>query len=114
MGSTVRLRDSNDPEDPATGLAWRAALDDTQTPTDVVDLLALAALADGRHRFARHLTVKRLPRDSDLVPLDGVVARRVDTDTYAALLVTGHGWTLRLVRNRAGDGYGWATAETPE
>ena len=76
-------------------LPGRAALDDSDRPIDVVDLLALEPFIVGTQPYARSTALDDVRADAPLVPADGVLARQAVDDTTRAAVATGPGWTLR-------------------
>ena len=76
-------------------LPGRAALDDSDRPIDVVDLLALDAFVAGTQPFARSTALDDVRADAALLPPGAVLARHAVDDTTRAAVATGPGWTLR-------------------
>jgi hypothetical protein len=72
--------------------------DDCDTPTDVIDALALVPFISGRHPWSRTRRLPRVRPDASLLPA-GVVPVRAAADAgRRAWLAEGDGWTLRAVR----------------
>ncbi len=74
--------------------------DDQDSPTDVIDALALRPFITGEHPFARSTSLQRVRRDATLLPPD-VVPVRTATDTRRrTVLAQGDGWSLLVQRWR--------------
>jgi hypothetical protein len=80
------------------GLPVGMQLDDSDTPCDVIDLLALAAFSSGREPWARTVRLARVRRGATLLPPGARVLRTAVENDRRALLAAGDGWTLRVVR----------------
>jgi Domain of unknown function (DUF5925)/ATPase family associated with various cellular activities (AAA) len=94
----MRVRVEDRAVEPASLLPYALGLDDTDTPADVVDALALAAFTDGRQPYARTVRLERVRADATLLPPGAHVVRAAVEDTRRAELAVGEGWTLRVVR----------------
>jgi hypothetical protein len=82
----------------ASSLPYSLGLDDSDTPADVVDALALAAFTDGRQPYARTRRLERVREDATLLPPGAHVVRSASDEGRRAQLAVGDGWTLRTVR----------------
>jgi hypothetical protein len=82
------------------GLPIALGLDDSDTPCDVIDALALAPFSSGREPCARSVRLNRVRRGATLLPPGATVLRTAVEDGRRSLLATGDGWTLRAVRWR--------------
>lgn len=89
-------------------------LDGTDTPGDVIDVLALQAFASGRQPYARSKRLERVRTDAPLRPDGARVVRSSTDDGRQALLAEGDGWTLRAVRWRGTTGQVEVTAVSDE
>ncbi len=89
-------------------------LDDTDTPCDVIDALALAPFSSGREPWARSVRLSRVRRDATLLPPGATVLRTAVEDGRRSLLASGDGWTLRAVRWRDRAAHVTITAVTDE
>jgi hypothetical protein len=87
--------------EPASLLPYSLGLDDSDTPADVVDALALAAFTDGRQPYARTRRLERVRADATLLPAGAHVVRTAAEEGRCAWLAVGEGWTLRAVRWRS-------------
>jgi Domain of unknown function (DUF5925)/ATPase family associated with various cellular activities (AAA) len=84
--------------DPTERLRIVASVDDADSPSDVIDLLGLAAFVSGDQPWARSVRLPRVRRDARLLP-DGVEPQRtVVMSDRQSLLAIGPDWTLRLHR----------------
>lgn len=98
------------------GLPAALTLDDTDTPSDVVDAMVLTPFVRGEQPWARteHLDHMRELADPDgegpQLPEGGQVVRASESPGVSALLAVGPGWTLRAVRWRTGGGQLTVTA----
>ena len=98
--SLTRVRVEEPGVEPATLVPFAVALDDSDTPADVVDALALAAFTDGRQPHARTVRIDRVRTDATLLPPGAHVLRTAAEEGRSAQLAAGDGWTLRSVRWR--------------
>jgi hypothetical protein len=87
----------------ATGTAPEALLpvvltvDDSDSPRDVIDALALTAFVAGHQPHATTRDLSNVRDDATLLPPDVRVLRESASDTERARLAVGDGWTLRVV-----------------
>jgi hypothetical protein len=72
-------------------------LDDSDTPTDASDALALVAFANGSEPWSRTVRLSRVRHSASLLPAGCKPARVARTAYGTSRLVYGDGWTL-LVR----------------
>jgi Domain of unknown function (DUF5925)/ATPase family associated with various cellular activities (AAA) len=84
--------------DSITDLSFVAALDDADTPGDVIDLLALVRFAAGVEPAARTRRLTRLRADAPLLPPGAELLRSSEGDERRGHLARGPGWTLRVRR----------------
>ncbi|SQD96532.1 AAA ATPase [Parafrankia sp. Ea1.12] len=96
------------------GLPFVVALDDSDTPYDVVDALALGPFTKGDQPWARSARIDRLKPGASLLPVDAEVVRTVVEDARDSRLATGDGWTVRAVRWRGGSAEVLVTAVSEE
>lgn len=90
-------------EEPATpALSWVMAVDDSDTPRDIIDALGLAPYLSGEQPHARSLQLEHVKPDAPLCPADGRVLRTSDDEDSRSTLVVGEGWTLRVFRRTNG------------
>jgi hypothetical protein len=88
--------------------------DSTDTPGDVVDVLALQAFASGREPYARSRRLDRVRPDASPLPAGATVLRTARQESREAVLSRGDGWTLLFVRYRGGSGMVDVTAVSDE
>jgi hypothetical protein len=89
-------------------------LDATDTPGDVIDVLALEAFAAGRQPYARSRRLERVRPDAPLRPSGARVLRIAREENRETVLACGDGWTLRSVRWRGASGMVEVTAVSDE
>lgn len=77
---------------------YSIALNDGDTPHDVIDALALGPFTAGTQPYARSAVITRARADAPLMPAGATVARSSTGIGSHAHLVVGDGWTLRAVR----------------
>jgi Domain of unknown function (DUF5925)/ATPase family associated with various cellular activities (AAA) len=90
------------------------AVDDADSPIDVLDMLALTEFASGAQPFARSRQVDRCRAGATLLPAGARVIRAVVQGEDHAHLATGPGWTLRATRWSNGRADVLVTAITEE
>jgi hypothetical protein len=81
--------------DSTTDLPFVAALDDADTPADVIDLVALGPFLAGDQPVARSRRLTRLRDDAPLLPPGAAPVRTATSGHLRAHLARGEGWTLR-------------------
>ena len=113
LARLAAVDDSTSP-DPSCLLPGRIYVDDTDTPCDMVDALALAAFVAGGQPFAKTMRLDAVQADATLLPSDAQVCRSASEPHRVARLATGDGWTLRTVVWRAGSAEVTVTALTEE
>ena len=85
------------------GMPVSGVLDDTDSPHDVIDLLALEEFSAGREPFARTRELENVRPSAGLLPPRARVIRDAQTDHLVSRLAVGPGWTVRAIhwkRNR--------------
>ncbi|RDG33940.1 DUF5925 domain-containing protein [Streptomyces corynorhini] len=89
---------------PQDALPIRLTVDDSDSPSDVVDALFLGRFATGEQPYSHSSTIDRVKPGSTLLPPDASVLRRAHDDDRSATLAEGEGWTLLVSRwNRGAD-----------
>jgi hypothetical protein len=88
--------------DPTEHLRPVATVDDADSPSDVIDLLGLAAFVSGAEPWSRLVRIHRVRREASLLPVGVEPIRTARSTGSTAVLSTGPGWTLRT--NRWKDG----------
>jgi hypothetical protein len=87
----------------ATGTAPEALMpvvlnfDDSDSPRDVIDALALTAFVTGDQPYAKTEDIDYVREDATLLPPGVRVVRQSATETERAQLAVGDGWVLRTV-----------------
>jgi hypothetical protein len=90
------------PEQRPAELPMNIWLDDGDAPVDVIDALALSPFATGAQPWARTASLERVRSDASLMPADGTLVRTArEDDGRESRLVTGEGWTLRVIRYKS-------------
>ncbi|WP_345637621.1 DUF5925 domain-containing protein [Rugosimonospora acidiphila] len=72
-------------------------VDDSDSPRDLIDALALTAFAAGQQPFATTKDLDNVRDDATLLPAGVRTLREAATDRERARLAVGDGWTLRAV-----------------
>jgi hypothetical protein len=81
-----------------TQLPISLVLDDSDTPSDVLDALILSAFTTGTQPFAHTVRLSQVLDEAPLRPKTGELQRVATEDGARTHLVTGEGWTLRATR----------------
>ncbi|MFI6643369.1 DUF5925 domain-containing protein [Streptomyces sp. NPDC050504] len=98
---------------PEAALPIRLNVDDSDSPSDVVDALFLGRFAKGEQPFSHSRTIDRVKSGANLIPSAATVLRAARDDDRSATLAEGDGWTLLVSRwNRGADVT--VTATSPE
>jgi type II secretory pathway predicted ATPase ExeA len=82
---------------PETLLPVILTMDDSDSPRDVIDALALTAFVTGRQPFATTTNLTNVRDDATLLPPGVEVTRESHVAHERARLALGEGWTLRVV-----------------
>ncbi len=88
--------------DPARALPLHMALDDGDSPADVVDALFLGRFASGEQPYSCGATVEKVRSGLTLLPPGALVLRQARKGTRSAVLAEGEGWTILVSRWSAG------------
>ncbi|MBO0517486.1 DUF5925 domain-containing protein [Streptomyces beijiangensis] len=90
--------------DPEAALPIRLNVDDSDSPSDVVDALFLGRFATGEQPYSHSSSIDRVKKGLDLLPSGATVLRAARDDDRSATLAEGDGWTLLISRwNRGAD-----------
>ncbi|MFJ2958834.1 DUF5925 domain-containing protein [Streptomyces sp. NPDC087270] len=90
--------------DPFQSLPVHLRLDDSDSPSDVVDALFLGRFTSGQQPFARSSSLESVKPGLTLLPPDASVLRQARDKDRSALLAEGDGWTVLVSRwNRGAD-----------
>ena len=88
--------------DPARLLPGVINIDDTDTPGDMLDALALAAFVSGSQPYASTTRLDEIRPGVSLLPPGATVLRSVTEPERETVLAGGDGWTIRIVRWHTG------------
>lgn len=77
---------------------YRLNVDDTDSPSDIVDLLAVVAFVEGDQPWARTRGLRRVRSDATLLPPGVEPARHAADGRSRAVLARGDGWTVHARR----------------
>lgn len=83
---------------PQDALPIRLTVDDSDSPSDVVDALFLGRFATGEQPFSHSSTIDRVKPGVPLLPPGATVLRSARDDDRSATLSEGNGWTLLVSR----------------
>ncbi|MFE1381317.1 DUF5925 domain-containing protein [Streptomyces sp. NPDC058740] len=83
---------------PERSLPIRLNVDDSDSPSDVVDALFLGRFATGEQPHALSTTLDRVKPSATLLPGSARLLRAAKDDDRSALLAEGEGWTLLVSR----------------
>ncbi len=82
---------------PESSLPIVVTVDDSDSPRDVIDALALTAFVAGDQPHAASRELANVRDDATLLPPQALVLRTTQTETERAWLAVGEGWTVRSV-----------------
>ncbi|MFB4425592.1 DUF5925 domain-containing protein [Streptomyces sp. QL37] len=89
---------------PESALPIRLNVDDSDSPSDVVDALFLGRFATGEQPYSHSSSLDRVRSGATLLPAGAEVLRSARDDDRSATLAEGDGWTLLISRwNRGAD-----------
>nr|WP_256069635.1 DUF5925 domain-containing protein [Streptomyces sp. DvalAA-14] len=89
---------------PHRALPIHLRLDDSDSPSDVVDALFLGRFTSGEQPFARGASVENVKSGLTLLPPDATMLRQARDKDRSATLAEGDGWTILISRwNRGAD-----------
>jgi Domain of unknown function (DUF5925)/ATPase family associated with various cellular activities (AAA) len=97
----VAVGDAASP-DPACLLPLTVGVDDTDTPGDMLDALALAPFVTGQQPYASTARLGEVRAGTALLPPGATVLRRAAEPDRESCLAAGDGWTIRVVRWHGG------------
>ncbi len=86
------------PADPHDALPIRLHVDDSDSPSDVVDALFLGRFATGEQPHAQSVTIERVKAEATLLPPRATVLRSARDTDRSATLAEGEGWTVLVSR----------------
>lgn len=89
---------------PHEALPIRLNVDDSDSPSDVVDALFLGRFATGEQPYSHAVNIDRVRSGATLLPAHARVLRVARDDDRSATLAEGDGWTMLVSRwNRGAD-----------
>jgi hypothetical protein len=100
--------------DPVRLLPSVINVDDSDTPADVIDALALAPFTSGTEPHAAAARLDEVLPEATLLPPDATVLRTSSSPNCDAVLAAGSGWTIRATRWKNGGAEVSVTAVTAE
>ncbi|MFD4759205.1 DUF5925 domain-containing protein [Streptomyces sp. NPDC058439] len=83
---------------PESALPIRLTVDDSDSPSDVVDALFLGRFATGEQPYSHSSSLDRVKAGATLLPPGAKVLRAARDDDRSATLAEGDGWTLLISR----------------
>ncbi len=83
---------------PEAALPIRLNVDDSDSPSDVVDALFLGRFATGEQPYSHSKSIDRVKPGASLLPPSAKVLRAARDDDRSATLAEGEGWTLLVSR----------------
>jgi Domain of unknown function (DUF5925)/ATPase family associated with various cellular activities (AAA) len=90
--------------DPSVALPIHLRLDDSDSPSDVVDALFLGRFTSGQQPYSRGASLDSVKSGLTLLPPGATVLRQARDKDRSALLAEGDGWTILVSRwNRGAD-----------
>jgi hypothetical protein len=111
----VTADDSDLSSDPAAMLPGVISVNDTQSPADLIDVLALAAFLSGSQPHAITAHLDQVRDKARLLPPDATVLRTAsDQQRHTSYLASGDGWTIKSIRWRDGSADITVVAQTAE
>jgi len=100
--------------DPVRLLPSVITVDDSDTPADVIDALALAPFTSGTEPHAAAERLDEVLAEATLLPPGATVLRTASSPTCDAVLAAGSGWTIRVTRWKSGGAEVSVTAQTSQ
>lgn len=83
-------------------LPTRLNIDDSDSPSDVIDAIFLGRFTNGEQPYSRSQTVDRVKKGRTLLPSEATVLREAHTNNISSLLAEGEGWTALVSRYTQG------------
>ncbi|MEU7064882.1 DUF5925 domain-containing protein [Streptomyces sp. NPDC053429] len=83
---------------PHDALPIRLTLDDSDSPSDVVDALFLGRFASGEQPYSHSVSIERVKAEATLLPPGATVLRAARDTDRSATLAEGEGWTMLVSR----------------
>jgi hypothetical protein len=86
------------PTPPEHAITPYLTIDDSDSPSDVIDALFLGRFTNGEQPYSRSHSVDRVKKGRTLLPSDATVLREAQADGRSTLLAEGEGWTVLVSR----------------
>ncbi|MFJ7268527.1 DUF5925 domain-containing protein [Streptomyces sp. NPDC099050] len=86
------------PANPQDALPIRLNVDDSDSPSDVVDALFLGRFASGEQPHSHSVSIDRVKPGATLLPTGATVLRSARDSDRSATLAEGEGWTMLVSR----------------
>ncbi len=83
---------------PQDALPIRLNVDDSDSPSDVVDALFLGRFASGEQPYSHSMSIERVKAEATLLPPEATVLRSARDSDRSATLAEGEGWTMLVSR----------------
>lgn len=96
--ATDRSETLTSPTRPEHAITPFLTIDDTDSPSDVIDALFLGRFTKGEQPYSRSHSVDRVKKGRTLLPPDATVLREARADGRSTLLAEGEGWTALVSR----------------
>ncbi|WP_079132587.1 DUF5925 domain-containing protein [Streptomyces nanshensis] len=97
-GTTDRSEIPTSPTSPEDAITPFLTIDDTDSPSDVIDALFLGRFTNGEQPYSRSHSVDRVKKGRTLLPSDATVLREARADCRSTVLAEGAGWTALVSR----------------
>ncbi|OEU89485.1 ATPase [Streptomyces abyssalis] len=86
------------PTRPEHAITPYLTIDDTDSPSDVIDALFLGRFTNGEQPYSRSRSVDRVKKGRTLLPSEATVLREARDDSRSTVLAEGEGWTALVSR----------------
>ncbi|QPP09602.1 ATP-binding protein [Streptomyces bathyalis] len=96
--TTDRSDTLTSPTRPEHAITPYLTIDDTDSPSDVIDALFLGRFTKGEQPYSRSHSVDRVKKGRTLLPPDAKVLREAQADGRSTVLAEGEGWTVLVSR----------------
>lgn len=96
--ATDRSEILTSPTRPEHAITPYLTIDDTDSPSDVIDALFLGRFTKGEQPYSRSHSVDRVKKGRTLLPSDATVLREAQADGRSTTLAEGEGWTALVSR----------------
>ncbi|WP_314173093.1 DUF5925 domain-containing protein [Streptomyces winkii] len=96
--ATDRSEIPTSPTLPEHAITPYLTIDDTDSPSDVIDALFLGRFTKGEQPYSRSHSVDRVKKGRTLLPSDAKVLREAQAEGRSTVLAEGEGWTALVSR----------------